>query len=154
MSFARLLQPLSNVIGLASSLGPKSIVTQTIRFLSSKPTKDTPKRSSFHFADYKAKPSPLAGVGDVYKTQLVRKKVLADPSKPTFDKIECLKWAKWRMLRDVRRRHVFVDYWATRDALENVRKCKILPASVRVSFASMFLFRKYLTIVLFKGSSV
>lgn len=138
MSFFRLLQPLSNVFGLATSLGSKSIVTQSIRFLSSKTPKDKTPRSSFHFAYYKAKPSPLAGVGDVYQTQVVRKKKLADPNKPKFDKIESLKWTNWRMLRDVRRRFVFVDYWATRDALDNIRKCKILPSSVRVSVFKCF----------------
>ncbi|KAJ6223596.1 hypothetical protein RDWZM_002141 [Blomia tropicalis] len=73
----------------------------------------------------------LAGKGDTYQTNIYRKRQLKDPNEPSLVYMETLKWTTIRMLRDVRRRHVFKRYYLNRSCLKNIQKCRMLPNSIR-----------------------
>src|SRR6218665_2581757 len=75
----------------------------------------------------------VSGRGSTFETQIRRKKILQNPNKPNFEHIEPLKWTTWKMLSDVRRRHIFRDYYFERGCLTSVQKNQMLPRSVRVS---------------------
>ena len=98
-------------------------------------------RSGFHF--HRNPPwLPIAGKGDVYATKVERKRVIKNPNEPNFEHIEPLKWTTWRMLRDVRRRHIFSRYHFNRACLRHLRKSKLLPNSFRVNLFFYFKFLK------------
>lgn len=80
------------------------------------------------------------GKNNVYETRVDRKRVIRDPNLPDFEKIEKLDWATWGMLRDVRRRHLFVRYIEDRNCYKNLRRCKTLPNAIRVSFLYLLCF--------------
>lgn len=67
---------------------------------------------------------------DPYETTIRRRRQVEDPSIPS-DGVECLKWTNWRMLRDVKRRHMNSKYWQYRNNLMSVAYCKTLPSIVR-----------------------
>lgn len=67
------------------------------------------------------------GLGNPYETSIRRKREVRDPSYPKFDEVECLKWADWRMLRDVKRRHINSQYWQSRINLKNLSHTRSLP---------------------------
>lgn len=71
------------------------------------------------------------GKGNPYETTIRRRRQVQDPSYPNFDQVECLKWADWKMLRDVKRRRINADYWQYRTNLKNLANCKTLPNVVR-----------------------
>lgn len=73
----------------------------------------------------------FAYTGDPFKTEIKMKRQVEDPSFPDFEKQECLKWAKWSMLRDVKRRHKNSEYWQYRRNLMSVAYCRTLPTIVR-----------------------
>ena len=81
----------------------------------------------------------LAGKGDTYQTNIYRKRQLKDPNEPSLVYMETLKWTTIRMLRDVRRRHVFKRYYLNRSCLKNIQKCRMLPNSIRVCILTTFL---------------
>lgn len=73
----------------------------------------------------------VAGKGNPYETHIRRRRQVANISMPNFDKVECLKWSNWRMLRDVKRRHINSEYWQYRMNLQNISSSKVLPSVVR-----------------------
>lgn len=77
------------------------------------------------------KHSGFAYTGNPFQTEIKLKREVKDPSFPDFEKQECLKWAKWSMLRDVKRRHINCEYWQYRKNLKNVERCRTLPSVVR-----------------------
>lgn len=66
-----------------------------------------------------------------YETTIVRRRQIQDPNIPDFENQERLKWAKWTMLRDVKRRHLNANYWQYRMNLQNISSCQTLPSVVR-----------------------
>lgn len=91
-------------------------------------------------------PSKLTGgTGNPFETKLHRKRTVVDPNLPNFEHIEKLHWSTWGMLRDVRRRHMFVKYIRERNCYVNLRSCRMLPYSIRVMFFNIFiqLFQRY-----------
>jgi len=50
---------------------------------------------------------------------------------PNFDHIECLKWANWMMLKDVKRRILNERYFQYRQQLHNIGKSRMLPSTIR-----------------------
>lgn len=115
-----------------------SILPTTWGNLSPLGVQHQPKRFGHCFEQFVNLPPVhrLAGKGNTYATTIERKRVIKDPNEPNFEHIEPLKWTTWRMLRDVRRRHMFTRYWFHRSALYNARKCRMLPGTVRVSTPS------------------
>ena len=79
------------------------------------------------------KTTSIGGTGSVYDTKIKRKKEIKDPNYPDFEKIECLKWADWIMLRDVRRRIIFQRYNPEYHYLRTVYKSKLMPSVIRDS---------------------
>lgn len=74
----------------------------------------------------------IAGVGDPYRTEnQCRKRPIRNPNEPDFEKQECLKWAKWNMLKDVKRRQVVSDHWQFRMNMRNIKKSTTLPSIIR-----------------------
>lgn len=73
----------------------------------------------------------LAGTGDPYETKVRRRRHIEDPSMPNFKEVECLKWVNWRMLRDVKRRHINSQYWQYRNCTHGLVKCRTLPSVIR-----------------------
>lgn len=71
------------------------------------------------------------GLGNPYETKIVRRREVTDISMPDFEKQECLKWAKWSMLRNVKRRHLLMRYWQYRTNLKNIATCRTLPSVLR-----------------------
>lgn len=69
--------------------------------------------------------------GDPFATCVSRKRVVDNPNMPVFDRMQNLRWAKWSMLRDVKRRIISSDYWQERLNLRNIEKAKTLPSIVR-----------------------
>ena len=127
------------------------IITNQYRFLASNSGKNP-------FPQYVNLPpiSPLSGKGHTFETRIERKRKIEDPNLPSLNSIGELKWATTRMLRDVRRRRVFIDYYPFRQCYYNMRKNQTLPQSVRVSLNLLlfsfhnlanilFFFRFYIT---------
>ena len=77
--------------------------------------------------------SRVAGKGNSYQTTVHRKRVIKDPNLPNFEHQEALKWTTWRMLRDVRRRHMFTRYNFDQVCYTNLQTVRMLPSSIRVS---------------------
>lgn len=73
----------------------------------------------------------LAYTGNPFETKITRKREVKDLSMPNFEKTECLKWTKWNMLLDVKRRHRMAEYWQYRTNLHSIAKTLSLPALVR-----------------------
>lgn len=76
--------------------------------------------------------SPLAQKGHTYETRIERKRVIEDPNLPSLNVRGKLKWATWRMLRDVRRRRVFCEYQPFHYFYLNLNKYRMLPNYIRV----------------------
>lgn len=75
-----------------------------------------------------------SNTGDPFKTEIKRKKEVIDPSRPKFiynEKPECLQWANWHTLADVKKRYIISEYFPTRTSLLNVFKYKSLPYELR-----------------------
>ncbi|KAH9419679.1 mitochondrial ribosomal protein S14 [Dermatophagoides pteronyssinus] len=102
------------------------IIANQYRFLASNSGKNP-------FPQYVNLPpiSPLSGKGHTFETRIERKRKIEDPNLPSLNSIGELKWATTRMLRDVRRRRVFIDYYPFRQCYYNMRKNQTLPQSVR-----------------------
>lgn len=66
-----------------------------------------------------------------YVTTIHRKREVKDVSLPNFEKVECLKWSDWMMLRDVKRRLKNAEYWQYRLNLKNLSASLTLPSIVR-----------------------
>lgn len=75
--------------------------------------------------------STLVGTGNPYATTLKRRREIKDPSIPNFEEIECLKWTNWRMLREVKRRHIVAKYAQYRMNMHSLANCKTLPSVIR-----------------------
>ena len=73
----------------------------------------------------------LAGTGNPYETKIPRRRQVENISMPNFEKIECLKWANWMMLRDVKRRHLNAKYWQYRLNMHSLAYCRTLPSVIR-----------------------
>lgn len=73
----------------------------------------------------------ICGRGSPYETKVKRRRQVKDLSIPKFEEVECLKWATWWMLRDVKRRHYYEKYWQCRTNLQNIRRNRTLPNLVR-----------------------
>lgn len=74
---------------------------------------------------------PTYGEGDPYKTKIKRRRVVKNINEPSLDVIECLKWSKWRMRRDIIRRVRQMRFHQTRYNLINIADSRILPQVVR-----------------------
>lgn len=76
----------------------------------------------------------VAGIGDPFKTTIKRKSKVVDPSIPKFiynEKPECLQWANWHTLKDLKKRYIISEYYATRVCLLHLYKYKSLPYELR-----------------------
>lgn len=73
----------------------------------------------------------LSGTGNPYATVIRRRREIQDPSVPDFEKQECLKWTNWRMLREVKRRHIVSDYAQYRLNMHSLANCRTLPSVIR-----------------------
>ena len=75
---------------------------------------------------------PISLTGSVYNTQRRRLTPLKDPNAPKdiYGCSESLKWVDWRMLKDVRRRHIFTIYHPLRENIRLVYKSFILPTEL------------------------
>lgn len=76
---------------------------------------------------------PIAFTGSTYDTEIKRKNPINDPNKPYIweSNKKALEWTDWRMLKDVRRRHVVSGWFPLRSNLLLVRKNKLMPKEVR-----------------------
>lgn len=72
----------------------------------------------------------IGGTGDPHSTQIRRRRQVRDPNIPDFSKQECLKWANWKMLRDVKRRINHAAYYQEWVNLKNLGTMS-MPAIVR-----------------------
>lgn len=74
---------------------------------------------------------PIASTGSIYDTRQRRVVPLQDPNAPEdwwgHRVTVGLKWTDWRMLKDVRRRHIFTHYHPLRENLRLVQKGYLLP---------------------------
>lgn len=73
----------------------------------------------------------FAYTGNPYETKIHMKRKVADPSEPDFEKQECLKWADWRMLKDLKKRYSNAEHWQARNNLMSLAFCRTLPSIVR-----------------------
>lgn len=75
---------------------------------------------------------PISLTGSIYNTQRRRLTPLKDPNAPQdiFGSVESLKWVDFRMLKDVRRRHIVTLYHPLRENIRCVFKSHILPSEL------------------------
>lgn len=76
-------------------------------------------------------PTPRPSSSNPFETTIRRRRVVVDPSYPDFEKQECLKWTDWKMLRDVKRRHMHAEHAQNRLNLKNIARCRVLPSVIR-----------------------
>lgn len=73
----------------------------------------------------------LTGTGNPFATVVRRRREIQNPSVPDFEKQECLKWTNWRMLREVKRRHIVSEYSQYRLNMHSLANCRTLPSVIR-----------------------
>lgn len=69
--------------------------------------------------------------GDPYTTEIKLRRKVDNISYPKFGEVESLKWAKWQMLKDVKRRIINGQYWQYRLNLKCLSESMTLPNVVR-----------------------
>ena len=73
----------------------------------------------------------LSTSGNPFETTIARRRKVVDINMPDFEKQECIKWAEWSMLKDVKRRHIVEKHWQYRNNLMSLAYCRTLPSIVR-----------------------
>lgn len=76
----------------------------------------------------------IAFSGSTYDTKLKRKRKVEDINRPLLERgaVECLKWADWKMLRDIRRRYIYCHHHPLKVNLNCVKRNQLLPELIRV----------------------
>lgn len=73
----------------------------------------------------------VGGTGNPYETRIRRRREVNDVSMPNFEKVECLKWTKWGMLRDVKWRHLNSKYWQYRLNMKSLVSNRTIPSVMK-----------------------
>ena len=103
------------------------------------PSRGAQTRFPAHFpvVPFKLKPDKLnvGMTGSTYQTTIKRKRVVPDINVPVLTEkpVECLKWANWKMLRDIRRRYVYSYHHALSNNYVTLMRNNILPTTIKVS---------------------
>ena len=69
--------------------------------------------------------------GNPLETKTKLRRHVPNISYPDFEKQECIKWADWMMLRDVKKRYIHADYWQYRLNMKTIARNRALPSLVR-----------------------
>ena len=84
--------------------------------------------------NHKVPKLPIGSTGSIYNTNQRRIVPLKDPNAPEdwfgHRVTTGLKWTDWRMLKDVRRRHIFTHYHPLRENLRLLQKSYLLPVEL------------------------
>ena len=121
----------------------KSVLTTSHRLVGKAPWTTWERRGPIPFPPrphpkvehdaHKAPRLPVHFTGSTYDTELKLKRPIKDLSMPIIWEAnqECLKWTDWKMLKDVRRRHIVSEYWPLKQNLVCIKNNKLLPAPLR-----------------------